>query len=68
MPHLKILITTFIQGIYNYIPETNHIYSVYSFAAFNFCCMSCYFAHGICFVFLQYYFLCGIFTFVAEFA
>jgi len=28
-----ILVITFIQGIYNYIPETNHVSRVYSFAA-----------------------------------
>jgi len=28
-----IIIITFRQGIYNYIPETNHVSRVYSFAA-----------------------------------
>ena len=28
-----ILVITFIQGIYNYIPETNHVSRVYSVAA-----------------------------------
>ena len=28
-----ILVIVFIQGIYNYIPETNHVYRVYSVAA-----------------------------------
>jgi len=26
-------VITFMQGIYNYIPETNHVYRVYSVAA-----------------------------------
>jgi hypothetical protein len=28
-----IFVITFMQGIYNYIPEINHVYSVYSVAA-----------------------------------
>ena len=30
---INILVITFMQGIYNYIPETNHVYRVYSVAA-----------------------------------
>jgi len=28
-----ILVITFMQGIYNYIPETNHVFRVHSVAA-----------------------------------
>ena len=28
-----VLVITFMSGIYNYVPETNHFYRVYSFAA-----------------------------------
>ena len=28
-----ILVITFVRGIYNYIPETNHVYTVHSVAA-----------------------------------
>ena len=28
-----ILVILFMQGIYNYIPDTNHVYTVYSAAA-----------------------------------
>ena len=30
---LLLLFVTYMHGIYNYIPETNHVYSVYSVAA-----------------------------------
>jgi hypothetical protein len=31
--NIIILISTFIQDVYNYIPETNHVYTVYSVTA-----------------------------------
>ena len=47
-----ILVITVMQGIYNYIPETNHVYNVYSVAAVL-CYTQCYFAREICFVLLH---------------
>jgi hypothetical protein len=32
-----IIIITFMQGIYNYIPETKHVYTVYSCSVFTIC-------------------------------
>jgi len=40
--NIIILVITFMQGIYNYIPETNHVSRVYSVAAVlynHWCCM-----------------------------
>jgi len=33
---ILLLGTTFMQGIYNYIPETNHASRIYSFAAIQY--------------------------------
>jgi hypothetical protein len=37
---ITILVITFMQGIYNYIPETNHISRVYSVGYIVFCIYS----------------------------
>jgi hypothetical protein len=52
---LIILVITFMQDIYNYIPETNHFIGhtvLHIFCIYNLCYMQCYFAHEICFIIL----------------
>ena len=54
-----ILFIAFMQGIYNYIPETNHVSRVYSVAAvlyLQLCYTECYFTCEICFVLLHQHF------------
>jgi len=51
-----ILVITFMQGNYKYIPETIRVSRVYSVAAvciYNFCYMQCYFNREVRFVLLQ---------------